>query len=422
MDQQLSTRAEPETTASQVVREQTPEQSKSVNSKDNTKLGKEQEPIIADTDSASEYSEDRVLETTTEQADEHDPNNSVAGDAPEGSREEGDDESDGEDDDDHHDHHSHNMDRDPEDDPEDDLLVQPKTRFNNRPHGLFEDLRKTLGSPFREETKCPICKEKIMPYHRTLTHLACDWSFHRSCLETWLLANPGEQTPCPIDRKPLQMKELSKNKSRFLTPTERKIQEAWPRCSCHLWPNIVFTPENALHRNHFFEGLPPSADVHTRMAAIVVAHLIDCARYGLIFNFPGFDGLMDIWHDLFYRTPPPPHPNAGNSFFEMIIAPGIPVYLDPAQVKEIAAGRFRRLETVRDQLPGLRDAMGEDRVVEFIGARNEAIMAILGGAEDWNMSLEAVEARQRVLEDNLQGDQNSKRAAVKMTLKRVVEK
>ena len=345
--------------------------------------------------SAGELTERRETEQGTAEADRE---GAIQPNSAEGSEEEAfqpnsAEGSEDETDDDGH-HHQHNMERDPDDDPDNDRVVQPMTKINNRPHVLFADLRKTLGSPLREETKCPICDEKIKPYHRTLTHIPCSWSFHRGCLEEWFLTNPGEVTQCPIDRKPVQLKSLSKNRSRFLTTTERTIQEAWPRCDCHLWPNLMFDPAEAQHRNHFFlSALADDTTPATRMGAIVVAHLIQCARFGLFFNSPGFDGLMGIWHDLFFRKASAQQTNGGKTFFDMIIVPGIPTYLDCAMVKIAAVERFIQLRSMSIQLPELGEAMGEAQVTEFVEARDEAIREIIGGAKAWEMSLQAVEAR-----------------------------
>lgn len=51
-------------------------------------------------------------------------------------------------DDDHQDH-VHSAERDPANESDDGQIVQPKTRPRNRPHVLFENLHKTLGSPLR---------------------------------------------------------------------------------------------------------------------------------------------------------------------------------------------------------------------------------------------------------------------------------
>jgi len=395
MDQPPAAEVRCEAMASQEDDGQALHPSRSMDVRNNAEPEKIHKAAVIEQDSISMYPQGSTDELPKNHQVEHGVTAGNAVDQPEHVAEESHDQSEQEQDGDHHDH-VHNVDRDPDDDPDDDEIVQPKTKLNNRPHVLFTDLRKTLGSPLREELKCPICDEKIKSYHRTLTHIPCRWSFHRACLQEWLLSNPGEPVQCPIDRKPLQKKELSKKQCRFLTRTERKIQEAWPRCDCHLWPHLMFDPEEAQHRNHFFlAALPVTSDANTRMGVIVVAHLIDCARFGLFFNTPGFDGLIDIWHNLFFKRALPPHPHAGETLFDMVIAIAIPVYLDHAKVKEVAAGRFRRLEAMKNQLAGLRERMGGDRVVEFVGARNEAIREILAGAEDWDMSLTAVEARQR---------------------------
>jgi len=52
------------------------------------------------------------------------------------------------------------MKRDPDDDQADDKNVQPKTKLNNHPHNLFQDLHKTHGLLLQEETIYAVRYEK----------------------------------------------------------------------------------------------------------------------------------------------------------------------------------------------------------------------------------------------------------------------
>ncbi|KAK5953597.1 hypothetical protein OHC33_005541 [Knufia fluminis] len=74
---------------------------------------------------------------------------------------------------------------------------------------IFADLEPNIGVHLRpEQTVCPICLNPLAG-HATLTHtVACKNSFHRQCIETWLIgAEEDRETgpcTCPVDRQPFE--------------------------------------------------------------------------------------------------------------------------------------------------------------------------------------------------------------------------